>query len=125
MCCFESLEDRKKRLVTFTYPTGIITFRLDDEVALDEGDWEHGRYHVLIQRLLRTDDDDEWIRFTYYRQPPGKSAWKFAGQTSLATTSANWKALFRLAMEKVQVAPSAGRSEGMIPFVRFGRWRRR
>jgi hypothetical protein len=100
MCCFESLERRKKKLVTFNYPAGPITFHLKDEVARDEGEWEHGRYHMLIQRLVRTDNKDEWIRFTYYRQPPGESRWRFAGQTSFATTSASLKDLFGLAMEK-------------------------
>ena len=101
MACAGTLEKRKQRPVKFTYPDDtVIEFRLVDEVAHDEGEWEHGRYHTLIQLLQRVDDGEQWIRFTYYRQPPGKSAWKFAGQTSLATTSANWKALFRLAVDR-------------------------
>ena len=101
MACTGTLEKRKQRLVRFTYPGDtVIEFHLVDEVAHDEGEWEHGRYHTLIQLLQRVDDGEQWIRFTYYRRPPGSDAWRFAGQTSLATTRANWGALFRHAMEK-------------------------
>jgi len=103
MCCADTLEKRRQQPVKLTYPGGtVVEFRLLDEVAHDEGEWEHGRYHSLIQLLERVDGGERWIRFTYYRRPPGgdESSWVFAGQTSLATTCANWRALFRRAMEK-------------------------
>ena len=94
------LEERRRRPVRFTYPTGTTeTYTLIDEASTDTVRESGAEYRYMIQ-LLEDANEDRLIRMTYYPRPLGadESSWVFAGQTSITTGLETWAGLFARAM---------------------------
>ena len=91
-----------RRYGKFTYPEGqTYEFELADEVGVDASypELKIGDYRYLLQRLIGIEDRVEMIRATYYRRPPGKSRFYFAGQFALTAEREYWIALFAQALK--------------------------
>jgi hypothetical protein len=100
---FETWEARRLKPVVFKYPElATRTFWLDDEARAASSAYEDiGEYVFLLQHLTSGEKRQiELIRATYYRKPPSKSRWVFAGQYSLTAERKYWLSLLADALKK-------------------------
>ena len=90
------LLSRIGRRVNFIYPDGEEkrTGRLADRVVCFSGEASKAVYWNVIDLIKFENENEDWIRMSYYRYRKADGRWIFAGQTSLTDPLSNIAKLF-------------------------------
>jgi hypothetical protein len=82
--------------VVFSYPEPPYEFKgkLMDRIIVKSGEDEIVRYWNLMDLIRFENEDEDWLRITYYRYKKKENKWVFAGQTSLSDPISQFEELF-------------------------------
>jgi len=92
----EYLLSKKGDSVVFSYPEPPYKLigKLIDRIVAKSGEDEFVRYWNLIDLIRFENEDEDWLRITYYRYKKKEKRWVFAGQTSYADRISQFEELF-------------------------------
>jgi hypothetical protein len=102
------LINKKGDPVVFTYPEPPYHLKglLKDRHVTKGGEDDTVAYWNVIDLIEFKGEDEDWIRFTYYRYKKKENKWVFAGQTSLSDPMSYFSELFENAVkEKKWIRP--------------------
>jgi hypothetical protein len=88
--------------VKFTYPTGEgdLSGKLLDRVVIFDSESETIVYWNMIDLIGFNDEEEDWLRITYYRYNKEKNKWIFAGQTSISDPISSFHEMFVKAVKE-------------------------
>lgn len=106
----EYLRSKINGTVNFTYPEPPYDFEgtLKDRFVDKSGEDDYVTYWNIIDLIKFKDEEEDWLRFTYYRYkkkaiPPKKrTGWVSAGQTSLSNPMSQFEEFFVKAIKEKQ-----------------------
>jgi len=94
--------------VKFKYPKkeGVKIGKLMDRVVVFDSESDLVVYWNMIDLIKFDDEDEDWLRITYYRYKKKERRWVFAGQTSISDPISDFVELFVKAIkEKEWIRP--------------------
>ena len=88
--------------VNFTYPEPPYTLegKLLDRYVVEGGEDDWVTYWNMIDLIRFENEDENWLRITYYRYKKKEKRWVFAGQTSMSNPISEFRELFVGAIKK-------------------------
>ena len=87
---------KKGSSVVFSYPEPPykLVGKLKDRIVVEAGEDKIVAYWNLIDLIKFENEDEDWLRITYYRYKKKEKRWVFAGQTSLSDPISEFEELF-------------------------------
>ena len=88
--------------VNFTYPQdeGDMTGELIDRIVFFGSEYGSIVYWNMIDLIRFEEEDEEWLRITYYRYNKEKRRWIYAGQTSMSDPVSSFEEMFVTAIKE-------------------------
>jgi hypothetical protein len=68
--------------------------KLTDRIVVKSGEDEFVRYWNLIDLIRFENEEEDWMRITYYRYKKKEKRWVFAGQTPYSDPISQFEELF-------------------------------